>query len=169
MATVLAKDAVHDNAVAVAFADLVATYTVADGKDDIEANRTYAYVNTANAKTSTFNDTTKNYEIEVEGDGYYLVINTTIPVDENGNVTEILATYDPESKGGEAPDGRKVRGTIHWVGASDCKSCEIRLYDRLFNVENPSDEEGVSSFADGPWLFHPAAAVQPEQGLEPDR
>ena len=88
VAAVLAKDAGHDNAVAVAFADLVATYTVADGKDDIEANRTYPYLNTTNAKTSTFNDTNKNYEIEVEGDGYYLVINTTIPVDENGNVTE---------------------------------------------------------------------------------
>ena len=88
VASVLARDAAHDNAVAVAFADLVATYTVAKGAEDIEANRTYAYLNTANAKTSTFNDTTKNYEIKVEGDGYYLVINTTIPVDENGNVTE---------------------------------------------------------------------------------
>ena len=87
VATVLAKDAGHDNAVAVAFADLVATYTVADGKDDIEANRTYAYLNTDNGKASTFNDTTKNYEIEVEGDGYYLVINTSVPVEE-GNVTE---------------------------------------------------------------------------------
>ena len=88
VASVLAKDAAHDNAAAVAFADLVATYTVKDGAEDIEANRTYAYVNTNNADVSTFNDTTKNYEIEVEGDGYYLVINTTIPVDENGNVTE---------------------------------------------------------------------------------
>lgn len=88
VAAVLAKDSAHDNAVAVAFADLVATYTVADGKDDIEANRTYPYLNTTNAKTSTFNDTNKNYEIEVEGDGYYLVINTSVPVDENGNVTE---------------------------------------------------------------------------------
>ena len=88
VASVLAKDAAHDNAVAVAFADLVATYTVATGVEDIEDNRTYAYLNTNNADVSTFNDSTKNYEIEVEGDGYYLVINTTIPVDENGNVTE---------------------------------------------------------------------------------
>lgn len=88
VASVLAKDAAHDNAAAVAFADLVATYTVATGVEDIEDNRTYAYLNTNNADISTFNDSTKNYEIEVEGDGYYLVINTTIPVDENGNVTE---------------------------------------------------------------------------------
>ena len=88
VAAVLAKDAGHDNAVAVAFADLVSTYTVKNGDEDIEANRTYPYLNTANAKTSTFNDATKKYEIEVEGDGYYLVINTTIPVDAEGNVTE---------------------------------------------------------------------------------
>ena len=88
VAAVLAKDAGHDNAVAVAFADLVSTYTVKKGDEDIEANRTYPYLNTANAKTSTFNDATKKYEIEVEGDGYYLVINTTIPVDAEGNVTE---------------------------------------------------------------------------------
>ena len=88
VAAVLAKDAGHDNAVAVAFADLVSPYPVKKGDEDIEANRTYPYLNTANAKTSTFNDATKKYEIEVEGDGYYLVINTTIPVDAEGNVTE---------------------------------------------------------------------------------
>ena len=85
VASVLAKDTAHDNAAAVAFADLVATYTVKKGEADIEDNRTYPYLNTA--KTSTFNDTTKNYDIEVEGDGYYLVINTSVPVEE-GNVTE---------------------------------------------------------------------------------
>lgn len=89
VAAVLAKNSAHDNEVAVAFADLVSTYTLTDpaGKDE-ESNRTYAYLNTANAKTSTFDDVSKNYEIEVEGDGYYLVINTTIPVDGAGNVTE---------------------------------------------------------------------------------
>ena len=89
VAAVLAKNSAHDNEVAVAFADLVSTYTLTDpaGKDE-ESNRTYAYLNTGKADISTFNDTSKNYEIEVEGDGYYLVINTTIPVDGAGNVTE---------------------------------------------------------------------------------
>lgn len=88
VATVLAKNPAHDNAVAVAFADLLASYTVAAGAKDIEANRTYPYLDTAKANASTFNNETKKYEIEVTGDGYYLVLNTTIPVDENGNVTE---------------------------------------------------------------------------------
>lgn len=88
VATVLAKNPEHDNAVAVAFADLLAVYTVADGAKDIEDNRTYPYLNATNAKASIFNNETKKYEIEVTGDGYYLVLNTTIPVDNNGNITE---------------------------------------------------------------------------------
>ena len=61
-------------------------------------------------------------------------------------MTEIHCTYDPESKGGQTPDGRKVRGTIHWVNEADACDCEIRLYDRLFNVENPSDESENGDF-----------------------
>ena len=57
-------------------------------------------------------------------------------------------TYDPETRGGDAPDGRKVKGTLHWVSAKTAVNATVRLYDRLFMVENPSDEEGVSSFAD---------------------
>ena len=60
--------------------------------------------------------------------------------DENGEVTCVHCTYDPLSKGGNSPDGRKVRGTIHWVSAADCIPAQIRLYDRLFKTENPSDE-----------------------------
>ena len=60
--------------------------------------------------------------------------------DENGEVTCVHCTYDPLSKGGNSPDGRKVRGTIHWVSAADCIEAQIRLYDRLFKAENPSDE-----------------------------
>lgn len=60
--------------------------------------------------------------------------------DENGEVTCVHCTYDPLSKGGNSPDGRKVRGTIHWVSAADCVPAQIRLYDRLFKTENPSDE-----------------------------
>ena len=78
----------------------------------------------------------------------YFVTCTGYDLDDDGNVTTVHCTYDPETFGGDAPDGRKVRGTIQWVYAGDCKEAEVRLYDRLFNVENPSNEEGVSSFED---------------------
>ena len=58
---------------------------------------------------------------------------------ESGEAIRIRCTWDPESKGGRAPDGRKVRGTLHWVSAEHAVPAEVRLYDRLFGVENPSD------------------------------
>ncbi len=57
--------------------------------------------------------------------------------DENGEVIEVHCTYDPETRGGYAPDGRKVRGTLHWVSADHALDVEVRLYDRLFLIENP--------------------------------
>lgn len=66
--------------------------------------------------------------------------------DENGNVTCVHCTYDPESRGGNSPDGRKVKGTIHWVDAKENAKAQARIYDRLFNVENPSDESTVGDF-----------------------
>lgn len=60
--------------------------------------------------------------------------------DEAGNVIELRCSWDPESEGGNAPDGRKVRGTIHWVSAKYAVDAELRLYDRLFKDENPLDE-----------------------------
>lgn len=62
--------------------------------------------------------------------------------DENGEVTEIHCTYYPESKSGQDTSGLKVKGTIHWVSVPHAKTATIRLYDRLFTVEDPSDEEG---------------------------
>lgn len=85
---------------------------------------------------------------EVRLKGAYYIKYVSHEEDENGNITAVHCTYDPESRGGETPDGRKVKGTLHWVSAENCINAEVRLYDRLFNVENPSDEEGVSSFAD---------------------
>ena len=70
----------------------------------------------------------------------YFVTCTDIIKDENGTIKEIHCTYDPETKGGNAPDGRKVKGTIHWVSAEHAIDAEVRLYDRLFKKENP--EEG---------------------------
>ncbi len=61
--------------------------------------------------------------------------------DEAGNITEIGCTYDPKTKGGWSDDGRKVKGTSHWVSAKHAISAEIRLYDKLFNMENPSELE----------------------------
>ena len=85
---------------------------------------------------------------EVRLRGAYFVTCTGCEKDENGNVTVVHCTYDPETRGGNAPDGRKVKGTIHWVSCQHSVDAEIRLYDRLFNVENPSDEEGVGDFTE---------------------
>ena len=78
---------------------------------------------------------------EVRLKGAYYVTCNSVEKDADGNVTVIHCTYDPESKGGQSPDGRKVRGTIHWACEEDSVDAEVRLYERLFNVENPSDEE----------------------------
>ena len=85
---------------------------------------------------------------EVRLKGAYYIKYVSHETDENGNITAVHCTYDPESYGGETPDGRKVKGTLHWVSADNSVEAEVRLYERLFNVPNPSDEEGVSSFAD---------------------
>ena len=68
--------------------------------------------------------------------GYFIKCEDYV-TDENGEVVELKCTYDPETRGGNAPDGRKVKGTIHWVSAKHCVEAEVRLYDRLFTVEQP--------------------------------
>ena len=67
----------------------------------------------------------------------YFITCTQVIKDENGHVIEVRCTYDPETKGGSAPDGRKVKGTIHWVSAKHCLDADVRLYDRLYSVPNP--------------------------------
>jgi len=69
----------------------------------------------------------------------YFVTCRDFTTDENGEVTEVHCTYDPATRGGDAPDGRKVKGTIHWVSASHAVPAEVRLYDRLFTKEDPYD------------------------------
>ena len=71
----------------------------------------------------------------------YFVTCTSVDKDEEGNITAIHCTYDPASKGGNSPDGRKVKGTIHWVCAKSCINAEIRLFDRLFINEVPEKIE----------------------------
>ena len=65
----------------------------------------------------------------------YYVTCTGCDKDENGNITAIHCTYDPETRGGDSPDGRKVKGTIHWVAAADAKTVEVRLYENLTDEE----------------------------------
>jgi len=77
---------------------------------------------------------------EVRLKGTYYVTATSCEKDADGNVTVIHCNYDPETQGGQSPDGRKVKGTLHWVSAKHAKNAEVRLYDRLFNNENPCDE-----------------------------
>ena len=67
----------------------------------------------------------------------YVVKCTGCKKDENGNVVEVYAEYDPESRGGNPADGRKIKSTIHWVDAKNAEDAEIRLYDNLFTVEDP--------------------------------
>lgn len=74
--------------------------------------------------------------------GYFITCNEVIK-DADGNVVELRCTYDPATRGGNAPDGRKVKSTIHWVSAAHALDCEVRLYDNLFTKENPNEvDEG---------------------------
>ena len=76
---------------------------------------------------------------EVRLKGAYIVKCTGCVKDDNGNVTEILAEYDPATRGGDTPDGRKVRGTIHWVDANNCADAEVRIYSNLFSDPDPDN------------------------------
>ena len=78
---------------------------------------------------------------EVRLKSAYFVTCTSYEADDDGHITCLHCTYDPASKGGNSPDGRKVKGTLHWVSAVDCIEAEVRLYDRLFRTENPADTE----------------------------
>ena len=75
---------------------------------------------------------------EVRLKGAYIIMCTGCTKDADGNVTEIQCTYDPDTLSGSAGSQRKVKGTLHWVSARHCVDAEVRLYDRLFAVENPS-------------------------------
>ncbi|MCM1545011.1 MAG: glutamine--tRNA ligase/YqeY domain fusion protein [Ruminococcus sp.] len=84
---------------------------------------------------------------EVRLRGAYFVTCTGWEALDDGTITAVHCTYDPASKGGNSPDGRKVKGTLHWVSDADSFEFEARLYDRLFDAENPSDES-KGSFKD---------------------
>jgi glutaminyl-tRNA synthetase len=67
----------------------------------------------------------------------YLITCTDVVKDASGEIVELRCTYDPATRGGDAPDGRRVQGTIHWVSARHALDCTVRLYDRLFSVPDP--------------------------------
>jgi glutaminyl-tRNA synthetase len=76
----------------------------------------------------------------------YFITCTHAVKDKNGNVIELHCTYDPATKGGDAPDGRKVKSTLHWVSANHSLPAEVRLYDHLFTTPNPDDVPGGKDF-----------------------
>jgi len=78
----------------------------------------------------------------------YFITATSVVKDAEGNVVEVRCTYDPASRGGNSPDGRKVKSTIHWVSASHAIQAEIRIYDKLFTKSDPGDFEEGESFLD---------------------
>jgi glutaminyl-tRNA synthetase len=76
----------------------------------------------------------------------YFVTCTDVIKDENGQIAELRCTYDPATRGGDAPDGRKVKSTLHWVSAARALETEVRLYDHLFTKENPDDATDGEDF-----------------------
>ena len=73
--------------------------------------------------------------------GYMITCTDVVKDERTGEVVELRCTYDPETRGGQAPDGRKVRGTIHWVSAAHSQPAELRLYDHLFLAEHPEEAD----------------------------
>jgi glutaminyl-tRNA synthetase len=96
----------------------------------------------------------------------YFVTCTEVVKDADGKVVELRCTYDPATRGGDAPDGRKVKGTLHWVSARHALSAEVREYDTLFSVEDPSDVPEGGSPLD--YLNPDSLVVRRDCKLEPE-
>jgi len=79
---------------------------------------------------------------------YYITCERVVKDEHTGEIKEIHCTYDPLTRGGSSPDGRKVKGTIHWVSASHARDAEVRLYDRLFSVPDPGAVKDGDDFTD---------------------
>jgi glutaminyl-tRNA synthetase len=101
----------------------------------------------------------------------YFVTCTDVVKDGGGNVTEVRCTYDPATRGGDAPDGRKVKGTIHWVSAEHALKAEVRLYDRLFTQPDPDavpdDQDFTASLNPESLVVIPDARIEPSVALDP--
>ncbi|MGC2062238.1 MAG: hypothetical protein WA610_04615, partial [Thermodesulfovibrionales bacterium] len=77
---------------------------------------------------------------------YFITCVSAVKDETTGRITELHCTYDPATRGGDAPDNRKVKATLHWVPASHAVDAEVRLYDHLFTKPNPSDEKECPDF-----------------------
>jgi glutaminyl-tRNA synthetase len=99
----------------------------------------------------------------------YFVMCTDVVKDAAGNVTEVYCTYDPATKGGDSPDKRKVKATIHWVSAADAVDAEVRLYDHLFKTADPEDvpegQDWRANLNPNSLEVLPAAKVEPSAGI----
>jgi glutaminyl-tRNA synthetase len=91
---------------------------------------------------------------------YFVTCTRVVKDPETGEVTEVHCTYDPATRGGDSPDGRRVKSTIHWVSAEHALPAEIRLYDRLFTVENP-DSDSFKEYLNPNSLEELASLVEP--------
>jgi glutaminyl-tRNA synthetase len=102
--------------------------------------------------------------------GYFITC-TDVIKDAAGNVVELRCTYDPATRGGDAADGRKVQGTIHWVSARHALACELRLYDKLFTVPDPDDvpdgQDFMSVMNPDSLVVLTGAKVEPSVGADP--
>ncbi len=98
---------------------------------------------------------------------YYITCNEVVKDKQTGEVTELHCTYDPQTRGGWSQDGRKVKGTLHWVSAAHAAEVEVRLYDHLFDKENPGDVPDGGDFKEGINLnsLHILPGCQVEPGL----
>lgn len=96
---------------------------------------------------------------------YYITCVDVVKDAQTGHVTELHCTYDPETRGGWSKDGRKVKGTLHWVSAAHAIRAEVRLYDHLFTRENPADEKEGLGFKD--YLNPASLTTLPDCMLEP--
>jgi glutaminyl-tRNA synthetase len=95
----------------------------------------------------------------------YFITAQSVVKDADGNVVEVHCTYDPASRGGNSPDGRKVKSTMHWVSAQHAISAEIRIYDKLFTKPDPNDYPEGGSFLDN--LNPDSLEVLADAKLEP--
>ncbi|GKT09567.1 glutamine--tRNA ligase/YqeY domain fusion protein [Desulforhabdus sp. TSK] len=77
---------------------------------------------------------------------YYITCKEVVKDEKTGEIIELRCTYDPQTRGGDSPDGRKVKATLHWVSAAHAIQAEVRLYDHLFSVPNPADEKDGQDF-----------------------
>ena len=102
--------------------------------------------------------------------GYFITC-TDVIKDSSGEVVELRCTYDPTTRGGDSPDGRKVQGTIHWVSARQALDCELRLYDKLFSVADPDAVPEGKDFLDvldpGSLVVVRGAKIEPSVGADP--